>query len=206
MYEATDKGILALNKYFIKIFDKYNRITAFDELNDASSGQISDAIESIKNDYKKMVRTAEDQFLELALIYYDEFSETEKTDINRKWVKNFLSEYNPVTKYQFYNEAERKAERFAESLIATNGNRQEIKTALRYWAVQVSQYALDITDRAVLQAYKDNGTKQVKWFTQIDEKVCDICKKRNGKIYDIDKIPDKPHLNCRCYYKPIDNR
>lgn len=206
MYKKTDKIITALNKDFIRRFRKYNTVSRFDELNNLLVIRTSNLFEQVKTDYKEMQDEAEKGFLEMAIAYYSEYADKKYTDINKEWITQILSAYNPVTDYQFYNEAQRKADRFAESLIASNGSRKAIQTALRYWGVQVSQYAVDVTDKAVLTAYKDNGVKKVIWVTEIDKRTCQICKNRNGKIYSIDNIPIKPHLNCRCYYKPIDNR
>lgn len=61
---------------------------------------------------------------------------------------------------------------------------------------------IDITDKAVEQAYLDNDVEKVVWVTIKDERRCVECRKRDGKIYDIAKVPPKPHLGCRCYLLP----
>lgn len=193
MYEYADKVIEKLNKYFIAQFDRLN-IVADDKF-----------LITANELYKKLTKKCEGAFLDIALLYYEDILEKGNKPENKpnlERVRNFLKEYNPVTKYSFYSEAERKAARFAESVIATNGKRAEIKVALRYWANMVMQYGIDITDYAVLSAYKDNGVKEVIWITAEDNKVCEICAERDGKVYKINKIPPKPHLNCRCYVIP----
>lgn len=200
MYKKTDKTITKLNKSFIKTFRKYNSLTLFDELNQISSEKIDGFLNTVHKDYDRMQNEIENELLALALLYYDDYSENGKTPINKKWVKSVLSEYNPITNYQFYNEIERKGQRFAESFISSKGSKKEIQKALRYLSVQMSQYAIDITDRAMLQAFKDSGIKQVKWNAEIDDKTCKVCMQRDNKIYNINKIPTKPHINCRCYF------
>lgn len=193
MYEYTDKVIEKLTKYFI---------ARFDELNVSNKETI---LLDINKLYTKLVKKSEGIFLDIALLYYDDISEKGSKTENRPnidSIRSFLAEYNPVTKYSFYNEVERKASRFAESIIATNGNRAEIKTALRLFANMIMQYSIDITDYAILCSYIDNGVKKVIWISADDDKVCEICADRDGKVYDIDKIPPKPHLNCRCYIIP----
>ncbi|MGN0192218.1 MAG: hypothetical protein ACI4CY_01660 [Candidatus Gastranaerophilaceae bacterium] len=43
----------------------------------------------------------------------------------------------------------------------------------------------------------DNNKKYV-WVTESGSNVCDVCKSLNGKIFSGNKIPPKPHPNCRC--------
>lgn len=49
---------------------------------------------------------------------------------------------------------------------------------------------------------KGSGIKKVIWLAAKDERTCPICKKRDHKIYDIDKVknPIDVHVNCRCTY------
>jgi hypothetical protein len=43
----------------------------------------------------------------------------------------------------------------------------------------------------------------VKWITEEDELRCAECAERHNKVYHIDSIPPKPHINCRCYFEPV---
>lgn len=43
----------------------------------------------------------------------------------------------------------------------------------------------------------DNNKKYV-WVTESGSNVCDVCKSLNGKVFSGNKIPPKPHPNCRC--------
>ncbi len=45
--------------------------------------------------------------------------------------------------------------------------------------------------------YREVGIQKVKWLTAQDERTCPICAPRDGKIYDIDKVPDE-HPGGRC--------
>jgi SPP1 gp7 family putative phage head morphogenesis protein len=57
-------------------------------------------------------------------------------------------------------------------------------------------------EQTQLQAYKDNNIVKVVWVTEKDDKVCDDCQSKEGKVFDIDKIDPLPeHPNCRCYYE-----
>ena len=65
----------------------------------------------------------------------------------------------------YAHEVERKCARFAESVIASTARAAEIKTGLRYWSAMVAHYAIEVTDKATVKAYKDCGVKRVMWLT-----------------------------------------
>lgn len=197
MYEHTDKIIKYLNKRFIRIFNKAKNLTSFDELN---------VIKYSREMYDELEQITEKAFLLLARKVYREYSESQVTDIVPAWLLGVLKEYNPVTKYVYLHEVDRKRSRFAESLIASDTKAKEVDTALRYWSAMVTQYAIEVTDAAVKQAYIDDGVKKVKWITMEDERRCSECEKRDGKVYDITKVPPKPHIGCRCYLVPYHER
>ena len=64
-----------------------------------------------------------------------------------------------------------------------------------------------IQNAAAIKRYKESGTKKVKTIACKDERVCKICKKKDGKLTDIDKAgPGISHLfhpNCRCLVVPV---
>jgi SPP1 gp7 family putative phage head morphogenesis protein len=126
-----------------------------------------------------------------------------------EYVEGILEEYNPVTGYLYYPEADRKRARLAEVLIAAVlfGLRAEYHKQLRkfakLWHLQTLQYGETMVDKTRIETFRKNGIKRVKWETKEDEKVCEECKERDGKIYPIDAIPTKPHYRCRCWVVPI---
>jgi len=193
MYDYTDKVILYMKKRFIRLFNQFKSRVSFDELN---------VLQSARSLYEEMEKIVEESFLLIAKRAYadngGEFTDT----ITALWLLELLEEYDPVTKYVYLHEVERKCSRFAESVIASTNKAQEINTALRYWSNMVSQYAIEVTDRAALQAYIDRGAEKAIWVTIKDEKRCKECRARDGKIYDIAKIPPKPHIGCRCFLLP----
>lgn len=197
MYEHTDKIIKYLNKRFIRIFNKAKNLTSFDELN---------VIKYSREMYDELEQITEKAFLLLARQVYREHSESQVTDIVPAWLLGVLKEYNPVTKYVYLHEVDRKRSRFAESLIASDTKAKEVETALRYWSAMVTQYAIEVTDAAVKQAYIDDGVKKVKWITMEDERRCSECEKRDGNVYNITEVPPKPHIGCRCYLVPYHER
>lgn len=129
--------------------------------------------------------------------------------ISEKYVDETLGEYNPVTGYLYYPEADRKRSRLAEALITAVilGLRaeyhKELKKFADLWHTQTLQYAETMVDKTRIKTFKKNGIKRVVWVSEHDNRVCEECKERDGKIYPINAIPTKPHYNCRCWIEPL---
>lgn len=197
MYEYTDKIIRYLNKRFIRIFGNAKDITSFDALN---------VIQYSHSMYAELEKITAETLLLLAKQIYKDNVKLARTDIAMAWLLGLLSQYDPITKYVYSNEVDRKCSRFAESVIASNTKVKEIETALRLWSAMTTQYAIEVTDAACKQAYVDDGVEKVIWMTMEDDRRCSECMKRGGKIYDIAKVPPKPHIGCRCYLLPYFGR
>ena len=194
MYEYTDKIILSMRKQFIRLFNKMKTLASFDELNVIQSSQaLYKELEDIV--YKNLL-------LIIKHAYKVHADETIDDIVAMAWLREWLNDYNPVAKYVFAHEVERKRARFVEALVVSDTKVKEIETALRYWSQMVTWFAIDATDKATLEAYKAKGVEQVMWVTIDDERRCSSCGKRHGKIYKITEIPPKPHLGCRCYWIP----
>ena len=166
---------------------------AMDELN---------VIKACKELYSELDAANRAEFLRLARARYKDI--TGEDEISKKWLLALLLAYNPVTEYVYENEVQRKRERFAESLIASPNKLIMIKRAATLWQRQTDQYLILVEDAAVLEAYKKLGVKRVRWVTQHDDRRCKECADRSGRIYDIDKVPSKPHRYCRCYLEPVE--
>lgn len=209
MYEYTDIAIKDLNRRYIRLFNRL-KLLPFDELNAMQSA--ADVIKEVSAVYDKAVKLAKRRYLDIAIEAYivafllafpTAVLTAAPTYINEDWVLDYLEEYDPVTLYRFIPEVDRKKQRLIEALVASNMKNAEVDKALRYWVLQSTQYADGITDRATLAAYKDAGVKKVMWESEDDIKVCSVCEKRNGTVYEIDKVPDKPHFRCRCWLVPV---
>lgn len=172
-------------------------MTAMDELN---------VIKASKKMYAKLEATNEKAFLKLARDRYKDITgEDADEKATLSWLLLFLLAYNPVTEFVYKNEVERKRDRFAETMVASANKLLAIRRAMSLWLRQTEQYLVLIEDEAVLRAYKRLGYKRVRWFTQEDERRCPECAARHGKIYSINKVPPKPHRNCRCYIEPVND-
>ena len=128
----------------------------------------------------------------------------EVRDLDEAWIEEFFEEYNPVTKYVFNNEIERKESRLFEALISNKRElHQSYKTAENLLLRQVKQYGIDLEDAIAMAVYKDVGVEKVVWVTESDHKTCGECKGLDGEIFKLEEAPPKLHPNCRCYYVPV---
>ena len=192
-YQKTDKTIAYLNKQYSKLFRK---LTSFDELN---------VIEVSHEIYNEVLKLVEKESTRLVKTVYDSYSENHTITVTdaTAFVLALMLAYNPVTKYVFKNELERKRSRFAEGVIASETPLEEVELAKRLLVALNRQFEDDVTFDTVVKAYEDDGVEEVRWVTAIDDRRCVECKSRHGKIYPINKIPPKPHRYCRCYIEKI---
>ena len=200
IYDYCDRAIKDLNRRNLRLFDKL-KILKFDELNILRTvTKVYD--ESVKLAKKRYKSIYLDAYLAAAEEMHRKLKEPDD-DILNDWLLDMLEDYDAVTHYRFNDETERKKPRTAEALIATKVDSREVERALRLYTLQIVSYA----DRSVLdgriQAFKDAGVKKVKWVTYGDDRVCHDCHELNGKIFDIDKAPDRLHWRCRCWLQPI---
>ena len=193
MYGMTDIVIENIRKELIHEFSKLKSLLSYDELN---------VMSATKAVYSKVDLYVRQMFLQLMQAVYKKIAKR-KCPYNYTWLERFLLEYDEVSKYVYVNEFERKRDRLAEALIASAKKNGEIDAALRYLSFMIAAYAVRVTDQAVLTAYRDIGIGTVRWEAEKDNKTCTICKHRDGHIYDIEQVPPKPHLNCRCEYEEV---
>lgn len=192
-YSKTDKTIAYLNKKYAKLF---RGLTSFDELNVI---QVSHEI------YDEVLRLVELESTRLVKSVYDKYrvGGTISVENANAIVLALMMAYNPVTKFIFRNELERKRARFAEGVISSDAPREEVELARRLLAAMTRHFEEDATFEALVEAYRDDGVEKVRWITAVDERRCAECKSRHNKIYDIDSIPPKPHRFCRCYVEKV---
>ena len=195
-YSKTDKTIAYLNKQYAKLFRK---VTSFDELNVISvSHEIYDEVRSIvEQEAARLVKSVYDSYRESGAITASDAHDA---------VVALMGAYNPVTKYIYKNELDRKRSRFAEGVISSDAPLEEVELAKRLLAALNKQFADDATFDAVVKAYEDDGVEYVRWVTAVDDRRCKECKSMHHKIYPINNIPPKPHMHCRCYVEKVDDK
>ena len=190
-YDYTDKVLKSLRRKIINRFSKFKGLVDFDELN---------VLNNAKEMFEGLESDAEEAFMRIGK-HYAEYYDGERL-ITKKWLNGYLTSYNPVTTYQYKNEAKRKMYRMYEAFMATL-LLAEIDKCMRLWYIQVKQASDDITDKAIIDSARNVGYTHVKWITEHDERVCEECKELDEQIFPIDEVPDKPHYNCRCRLEPV---
>ena len=209
-YELTDILIALLINKLRKEVNRLD-VMGFDELNapnitKLTTGMIARLLSENRKAYLKIAQEATEEAVD-DIIAIGGKAKPIVTD--EKYVDGVLNEYNPITSYLYYPEADRKRARLAEALIAAVivGARAEYHKELRkfanLWHTQTLQYGETMVDKTRVDTFKKNGIKRVRWETEKDERVCEECKKRDGKIYPIGNIPPKPHYRCRCWVVPL---
>lgn len=199
MYEYIEKSIGSLKKKTQSTFNNSRlSLLKFDEI---SLLQVKNESNSL---YKKLKRQSEAFFL--ALIH--ELATNMNFDENEYSLEHFLTSFSPVLLYTFETETERKQAKHFE-MIASIGDLksprvlEEQKKEIRYWMMQVEEIAVDIEREIFIKEARKRGVKKVKWLTKHDGKVCEDCADLNGKIFEIDSIPRRPHIGCRCWLKEV---
>lgn len=195
-YETTDKAIELLNRRATKRFEDAKDEAAQDGFDELSVLSITRTL------YDNLSADNEEIFLELAQERYQETEPHGEEPPDLAWLLALLAAYNAVTKYQYTNEVERKRQYTAEGINSSTAKVTEFRRGLHYWADLTATYGDIVTDESTLKAYRDAGVKKVRWVTAGDEKVCETCRERNGKIYSINAIPPK-HRRCRCVFEPV---
>lgn len=196
-YDLTDKAIDLLNRRAVKRFEDAKdeaALAKFDELN---------VLEVTRTLYQDLAHDNQEIFLELAQERYQEAEPHGEEPPDLAWLLALLAAYNAVTKVIYDNDVDRKRQYTAEGINSSTAKVTEFRRGLHYWADLTAAYGDIVTDESTLKAYRDAGVKKVRWVTAGDEKVCETCRERNGKIYSINSIPPKPHRRCRCVYEPM---
>lgn len=218
-YGPADKAIQQMDR---------DNLRAFSKLKMADFDRIS-VIRIVLDLYETQRKKAKKKYLEIASEAYllglilSEKSISDRTArnmakqaITEEWVDDLLKQTDFVTLYRFNTETERKAQRLIEALaLVADGSANHgmigtpeetrnmlIDQALKQWTKQLGQYAINVTDAAIMQALDDAGVEGVVWVTERDQRVCADCHQLDGRWFPLDEVPAKPHWNCRCRVRP----
>lgn len=212
MYKFLDSLLAKVKKRIRREFNRLG-VMGFDNLNVTNTkkltGEMFDRLldenektyqKAAKDAYSKAKKKAEEQGYE----------QEKETNLTSGWLLGVLTAYNLITGYLYDREAERKMLRLNEQMLTAKEyeSRELYNEALRkvanLWWTQTLQYGITVVDEATIQAYVDMGVEKVKWVATIDKRTCSVCRERDGKIYQLSKVPAKTHYNCRCYLEPIE--
>lgn len=181
-------------------------VAKFDELNVIS--EVDSLYKGLYSDnWKKFKELFAARYIEMLLYLMVKASkfptDDEIDELAEIHMAKLLSEPNEVTHYTYDTEVYRKRDRAKEAINSVNGKvlkQIEMDKHIRYWSAMTGWY-LDFTSQdAEIQAFKDAGIERVQRHEMKDDKVCAVCKKADGAIYDIDHIPPLDHLRCRRWF------
>ena len=200
-YERSDNAIKKFNRLAMKRLEVVNGrllIKGFDELN---------VLKEVDALYRYWYKTAKKILTELWLAVYRDVRDTDAAEeLLEMHMAGLLDEPNPVTKFIFTLEVTRKRDRAKEAVNSVPGKtpkQVELDKALRELARVFSWYSDIVEEDANIQGQKDEGVKKVQRHERKDRRTCAVCKSADGEIYDIDKIPDAPHPNCRRWFTSV---
>jgi hypothetical protein len=211
MYRLADKLLEQLKKLIRREFNRLG-IFGFDELNvPRVTKETTELFERLlAENQKRYLQVAQKASKDArALVIAAGYDDREVRIPDEAWLIAFLGAYNFVSGYLYEQEAERKRLRLAEQMLTAKEYQSRtmyndsIRRSANLWWTQASHYMLDAVDEATLDTYEMMGVERVEWHTNVDGHECKTCRERNGKIYPIDKVPPKPHRNCRCRLEPL---
>lgn len=195
MYDFTDRVITYFDKQLVRRYMTLKNLMLLEE---------TDVIANVNQLYRELGILSRQMYLNIARKTYLDWL---KVDANRMieedWIDFWLTAYDPVAKYVYVNEEDRKRARLIEALMASNTRDKEIDAAMRSMSLMFRIFAVRITDEAQIQALKDNSELIVMWEAEEDDRTCGVCMGLDGKIFRIEDLPAKPHINCRCWAVPI---
>lgn len=201
IFRHADKSLMVILNDMAKRFQGFSTTLGFDELNVLETRKAVNAM------FKAIDAMIQREYREIALAAYREAGGTEDDFDPYEFVYAMLHAYDPLSSFVYTREYTRKRDRLFEAIISTQTGNQEMRKVLKrnldVLANQVRQYADNVTIQARMQAFKDSGTRYIRWVTEKDDRVCAICGARDEVIYPIKEWPRQPaHWNCRCYGEP----
>ena len=133
--------------------------------------------------------------------------EDEIDELFEMYLAGLLDNPNENTHYTYSTEILRKRDRAKEAILSipTKARKQiELDKQIRF-LMQMCDWYLDfVSQDAEIQAFIDEGVKEVERHEMNDGKTCRTCQDADGDIYPIDDIPPLPHLRCRRWFTPVE--
>ena len=207
-YRLADRAAKKLNRIILRRIEQTKRrlsILKFDELNVMRQ---TDALYSsfLKDSKKELKALFIARYTEVWLeLKKKEPREDMLDELADMYLAGLLEEPNDVTHYVFETELIRKRDRAKEAILSVPTRTQkqlELDKAARIFAQMLGWYTDFASQDAEIQAMEDAGVEKVVRHELMDSRVCSVCRKANGEIYEIEKIPPLPHLRCRRYFTP----
>ena len=199
MYEYIESNIKTFKKQVEKEFNNSRlRLRKFDELN------IANTKSEVAKLFKKLNKRSREFYQGLLEYLSSEIG----FHVGKYDLEELLAMYSPVLLYAFATESDRKQSRYFESILSI-GDMSDSKILdnqkrnARYWNSQVEEFGVDIEMDIMINEMKERGIKKVRWVAMNDNKRCKTCDELNDQIFDIDKVPHRPHIGCRCTIEAV---
>lgn len=190
---------------------EFNRLTlaGFDQLNVIRTAELTAQI------YQKIDRFCRKHYEEICEWVYEwVYVQYGKDSPDKDWTKvvdRWLKGYDPVTRYVYGSELERKRLRLNEGILTAReyADRKMLTEAVRTAAglilTQGMQYGLDLIGEMQEQAYQEaDPESELLYHACDDNRTCDDCRECDGKIYKASEAPRIPqHYRCRCWYTQV---
>ena len=196
MYSYTDKELNRLVKAYVRIFERIKRAKRPKKVEDETV-----LLALTERTYERLLIVLEEVLLKIAK-YACKRQCGKDDEIDFEWLMDYLGGYDPVMKFVFLNEVDRRRAKLFEAIVATKDPKGEAERAEKDFTRLTVQVAEEVTDAGNIEGIKIAGYKFVRWVSFHDAKRCAECRSLDGKIFPIDGIPVKPHPRCRCYVVP----
>jgi anion-transporting ArsA/GET3 family ATPase len=207
-YRLADRAAKKLNRIILRRIEQTKRRLSILKFDDLNVMRQTDALYSnfLKDSKKELKALFIARYIEVwTELKKKEPREDMLDELADMYLAGLLEEPNDVTHYVFEAELIRKRDRAKEAILSVPTRTQkqlEIDKAARIFAQMLGWYTDFASQDAEIQAMEDAGIKKVVRHELMDSRVCSVCRKANGEIYEIEKIPPLPHLRCRRYFTP----
>ena len=199
-FEATDRDVLFASRRCVRLFNALRaRLVGADDDDYTVMLLVWQLYDSLWKAYEELLAAcAQDGWDAVA----------ERGLVDSALSTTYLTTAQPLEGYVPKNEWERKRSYLFEGIVAARGQSQSVAkpvdSAKRRWGAMMAQSADDVTVLGMMDAYRSAGVGRVRWVTEHDERVCGVCRPRDGNTYAIDKAPQCPaHFSCRCVLVPV---
>lgn len=200
-FERSDNAIKKFNRLAMKRLEIVKGrllIKGFDELN---------VLKEVDALYLYWYETARKVLRDLWKAVYRDIRHTDAVEeLIEMHMAGLLDEPNAVAHYIFALEVTRKRDRAKEAVESVSGKtpkQVQLDKALKEFARMFAWFSDFTEEDSEIQGYRDDDVDKVQRHERNDARTCAACKSADGEIYDIDKIPDAPHPNCRRWFTPV---
>jgi len=207
-YSLADSSNAVLSKRILKLAAEAKQRMMqfkFDELNVMDTMRVLylDIDKDCRRTFKKLYH---DRFTEMWLFLKDKQPDEDELDeLLELELERLFEDVDEQTHYIWSTELNRKRDKATEAIWASPSKLQkqlEVDKGIRWVSQQIGFYMDIVSDKAAFAALKEAGVDLVMWNAQEDTRVCKTCERLDGEIFELDRIPEKPHLRCRCWLSP----